>query len=96
MTEVGKTLESKQGYDSAYGTAYLWTAGLMNLLFPRRLRYRRTEGVSHFLHGVVFDDRRDILRLPHEERRRSDAEFSWEVRWSAVARWRGSCPFPVR
>src|SRR5437867_12426449 len=32
-TIVGKTLRSRtEAYDSAYGTAYLWTAGLMNLL----------------------------------------------------------------
>jgi len=32
-TIVGKTLRSRtEAHDSAYGTAYLWTAGLMNLL----------------------------------------------------------------
>lgn len=32
-TLVGKTLRSRtEAFDSSYGTAYLWTAGLMNLL----------------------------------------------------------------
>jgi hypothetical protein len=33
VTVVGRTLRSRtQEYDSSYGTAFLWTAGLMNLL----------------------------------------------------------------
>ena len=32
-TAVGRTLRARnEAFDSAYGTAYLWTAGLMNLL----------------------------------------------------------------
>ena len=33
VSRVGKALRSRtQEYDSSYGTAYLWTAGMMNLL----------------------------------------------------------------
>ena len=33
QTVVGRTLRARnEAFDSAYGTAYLWTAGLMNLL----------------------------------------------------------------
>jgi hypothetical protein len=32
-SQVGKILRTRtEAYDSAYGTAYLWTAGLLNLL----------------------------------------------------------------